>query len=170
MGSGDWVAPVLGIGVLAVGGLFLLPSLLKAVKGEEEETTTNGNGNGDTVIITEKTPVIKPPFVDLGDLVQDIGGLDDVYLITDEDFDKLDIGKRDKRWLNRQRKIRDERLGRVIYGDFYPPGGVILPFAGFGGVNTVSPYGQGTTNEFQRLPWAESASRSNTQKNTINLY
>lgn len=167
MGSGDWVAPVLGIGVLAVGGLFLLPSLLKAVRSEEEET--NGNGNGDTtVVISEEPPVIKQPFVDLGDLVEDIRGTDDVYLITDEDFDKLDIGKRDKKWLNRQRKIRDERLGRVIYGDFYPPGGVIFPFAGY--VNTVSPYGQGTTSEFQRLPWAESASRSNTQKNTINLY
>lgn len=149
---------VLAIGALGLGAIFLLPKLMKQ---------ESPRGDINYYYEESEAPRAKLPLVDLGDVVSTTGDNDDVYLITDEDFRKLDIGKKDRRWLNRERKLRDARLERVLYGD-NPNMPYILPFAGM--VNTISPYGQGSAKEFIRLPGGSDQSLVNTQKNTINLY
>jgi hypothetical protein len=93
-----------------------------------------------------------------------IRGTDETYLITDEDYSKLDIGT--KKPLNMSQKLKDAKLQRVVYGDDTSSFG--NTFAGF--VNTVNPYGQGPARELMRLPGSEGFSRSNTKGNTLNLY
>ncbi len=160
MAGSDSMVAVLAIGALGLGAIFLLPKLMK-------QESPRGDIN---YYYEEDVPRTRLPLVDLGDVVSTTGDNDDVYLITDEDFRKLDIGKKDRRWLNRERKLKDARLERVLYGD-NPNMPYILPqFAGAYNVNTVSPYGQGSAKEFIRLPGASDQSLVNTQKNTINLY
>lgn len=162
--SNSWLMPTLLVGGLAIGGIFFLPTIIRAMK--------ESNGDVQEVPSPEEilipAPRYKLPLVDLSDLVNDIGAEDDAYIITDDDFDKLDIGKKDKRFLNRRRKIRDARLERVLYGDNPDRPYIIPTFSGF--VNSVNPYGQGQAKELVRLASSESMSRSNTQKNTLNLY
>lgn len=181
--SSNLLLGLVAVGGLALGAYFLIPRIMGS---------SNGNGNGyskDDLITKEEAEELAykvgregslkgielgreyerkhRPFHGIGDLVEGVGGTDDVYLITDEDFDKLDIGKKDRRWLNVKRKLRDARLEKVLYGDDWDKP-YIIPFAG--NVNTISPYGQVPSPEFQRIGWAEGESRTNTQKNTLNLY
>ncbi|HKG88803.1 MAG TPA: hypothetical protein VKA95_10785 [Nitrososphaeraceae archaeon] len=176
--SNDWIMPVIMVGGLAIGGIMLLPSIMKSVKGgnngydEDEDYIPLSRAEEATKAVAMRAfeEGRKLPLVDLDDLVPKfrVGrDDDDAYLITDEDFRKLDIGKKDRRWLNRQRKLKDARLERVLYGDD-PSRPLILPFAG--AVNTVTPYGLAPSPEFTRLAGAEGLSRSNTRGNTVNLY
>lgn len=174
MGSNDLLLGLVAIAGLGIGAYFLIPKIMGS---------SNGNGNGKGYLTKEEAEELayemarsgweegrkSKPFHGVGDLVEGVGGTDDVYLITDEDFDKLDIGKKDRKWLNVKRKLRDARIEKVLYGDdFERP--LILPNSFSGNVNTVSPYGQVPSPEFQRIGWSESMSRTNTQKNTLNLY
>jgi hypothetical protein len=95
-----------------------------------------------------------------------IRGTDETYLITDEDYSKLDIATQQQKPLNMSQKIKDAKMQRVVYGDSGSSFG--NTFAGF--VNTVNPYGQGPARELMRLPGSEGFSRSNTKGNTLNLY
>lgn len=171
--SNDWIMPVIMVGGLAIGGIMLLPSIMKMTKkgGYEDEDyipLSKAEEATKEVAMRAFEEGRKLPLVDLDDVVPKyrVGG-DDAYLITDEDFSKLDIGKKDRRWLNRQRKIKDARLERVLYGDD-PTRPLIMPFAG--AANTVTPYGLAPSPEFTRLPGSEDRSKSNTFKNTVNLY
>jgi hypothetical protein len=171
MGSNDWIMPVLLTGGLAIGGIMLLPTIMKSIKGgnyEEDE---------DYIPLSKAEKAVKDvamqafdegrklPLVDIPDIYGIGRGDDDAYLITDEDFRKLDIGKKDRRWLNRERKLKDARMERVLYGDSARP---FIPFAG--NVNTVSPYGLAPSPEFVRLSGSLDNSKSNTRGNTLNLY
>jgi len=148
MGESEWILPLLGIGGLAIGGLLVLPNFMKK---------------------EEYIPRIKDPYMEDYEepsrLPLVIGEPNDAYVITDEDFDKLDIGKKDRKFLNRQRKLRDAKLERVVYGDNRDMEVVPSYF-----VNTVSPYGQGPAPEFTRLVGPADLSNTNTRTNTINLY
>lgn len=159
MASNDWVLPVVTLGGLAIGGILLFPTIMKSMKkgyGDDEE------GYFPMLEEYEEEPRLRIPLVGTRDIY---GDGDDAYLITDEDFNKLDIGKKDKKWLNRQRKLKDARLERVLYGD-----NTFMPTMFAGMVNTVSPYGQGPAKEFTRLPGFSDQSRVNTRSNTVNLY
>ena len=96
-------------------------------------------------------------------MMNKIRGNDETYLITDESFSKLDIGKKP---LNMAQKMKDAKTQRVVYGD--TSSGIGSTFAGF--VNTVSPYGQGPSRELTRLGGFSDQSRVNTFGNSINLY
>lgn len=88
-----------------------------------------------------------------------IGNDDDVYLVSDDqDTTKIDI----TRPKNMHRKLKDMKMKKVMYGDKNNT------FSGF--VNTISPYGQGLSNELTRLPGFSDQSRVNTFSNSINLY
>ena len=180
MASNDWIMPVLLTGGLAIGGIMLLPTLMKSL-GKGSTGTSQDSYSPEEVeefmtkykedILSNpdafRTPP-KIPLVEIPDIFR-IGRPeeDDAYLITDEDFRRLDIGKKDRRFLNRQRKLKDARLERVLYGDNTNQP-YILPFSG--NVNTVSPYGLAPSKEFTRLSGSEGLSRSNTRGNTLNLY
>ena len=170
MSESDWILPLLGIGGLAIGGLLVLPNFMKSAKAEgpvvidDDYDLIEANRRArrrqyeedfaDPYTFSNRLPlVIGTPDKD-----------DSAYIITDEDFDKLDIGKKDKKYLNKQRKLKDARLERVVYGDNMP---YTVP-SYF--TNTVSPYGQGPAHEFTRLASPESLSRTNTRTNTLNLY
>ena len=187
MVESDWILPVLGLGGLAIGGLLILPKL-KGLDlgfddgGEAPSIAEQGMSALDLELEARRklkelreleeeeeereleTNTSRVPFL--------IGRQpDDAYVITDEDFDKLDIGKKDRAFLNRQRKLRDARLERVVYGD-NDINSMMLPTPTISSyfVNTFSPYGQGPAREFQRLPNPEGLSRTNTRTNTVNLY
>jgi hypothetical protein len=104
-------------------------------------------------------------------VLNNIRGTDETYLITDEDYSKLDIGTKQRQRktpLNMSQKLKDAKLQRVVYGDDTGGSSFGNTFAGF--VNTVNPYGQGPARELMRLPGSEGFSRSNTKGNTLNLY
>lgn len=178
MASNDWVGPVFALGVIGIGGALLLPTIMKSLRNSEEPEEdviplsaaeqaiqdTSSKSFEEGLALGKKNPDV--PIVDLSDLVDDIGAKDDAYLISDEDFDRLDISKRDRRFLNKRRKIRDARLERVLYGDNMPQPYIYASYA----ANSVNPYGVGPYREFGKLGWSESQSRVNTQKNTVNLY
>jgi hypothetical protein len=176
LAQNDWIMPVLLTGGLAIGGIMLLPTIMKSVKGnryEDEEdyiplSRAEEAAKEAARVAAEEAfeQGRKLPLVDIPDIYGIGRGDDDAYLITDEDFRKLDIGKKDRRWLNRERKLKDARMERVLYGDSARPS--FIPFAG--NVNTVSPYGLAPSPEFVRLSGAEGLSRSNTRGNTLNLY
>ena len=161
--------PLLAIGGLAIGAAVLLPSLLN--RGGESVDYERAIEMARKLRQSDKRREelgMYPPDRDRLPLLMGGGKQeDDAYLITDEDFSKLDIGKKDRRWLNKERKIRDARLERVVYGDSMslPP-----PPAQSFFVNTVSPYGQGPAHEFTRLTHPQDMSRTNTRTNTVNLY
>lgn len=162
--------PLLAIGGLAIGAVVLLPSLLN--KGEESVDYERAIEMARKLRQADKRREelgMYPPDRDRVPLL--VGGKqeDDTYLITDDDFSKLDIGRKDRRWLNKERKIRDARLERVVYGDSsmsLPPPPMMQSFF----TNTVSPYGQGPAHEFTRLGRPQDLSSTNTRTNTINLY
>ena len=181
MGESDWILPVLGLGGLAIGGLLIYPKLKGLDLGFDEEAPSIAE-QGMSALDLELEARRK--LKELRELEEEeeereletntsrvpllIGRQpDDAYVITDEDFDKLDIGKKDRAFLNRQRKLRDARLERVVYGD-----DIMLqtPTISSYFVNTFSPYGQGPAHEFQRLPRPEGLSNTNTRTNTVNLY
>lgn len=167
MGESDWILPVLGLGGLAIGGLLVLPSFMKN-KDEMGPIEAQGYEALDREIEArkklrelreleaEETAPSRIPLM--------LGEPNNAYVITDEDFDKLDIGKKDRSFLNKQRKLRDAKLERVVYGDNNMD---IVP-SYF--VNTISPYGQGPAHEFTRLVGPQDLSNTNTRTNTINLY
>jgi hypothetical protein len=178
MGESDWILPVLGIGGLAIGAIMVLPGFMKNAKGEEPTILGPTSGLDDAERFleeAEKREEIRRRAIELERSAQSnypsssripmlLGEPNDAYVITDEDFDKLDIGKKDKRFLNRQRKLRDAKLERVVYGDNRD-----LEVSSYF-VNTVSPYGQGPSPEFTRLVGPQDNSNTNTRTNTINLY
>lgn len=183
MGESDWILPVLGIGGLAIGAIMVLPSFMKnrdiggPILSSEEDLTAAERYLAEQERNLEAKRKLRQlqyeedfaqPYTFSNRLPLLVGAPDkddDAYVITDEDFDKLDIGKKDRRFLNKQRKLRDAKLERVVYGDNSPFGTVPSYF-----VNTVSPYGQGPSHEFTRLSNPEGLSNTNTRTNTINLY
>jgi len=176
MSESDWILPVLGIGGLAIGGLLVLPSFMKS---REEESMGPIESQGYDALDRElearrklaelrelrDREVREPSYSNRIPLMIGQPYDDDAYVITDEDFDKLDIGKKDRRFLNKQRKLKDARLERVVYGD-----NGLMPIVPSYFVNTVSPYGQGPSYEFTRLVGPQDNSNTNTRTNTINLY
>jgi hypothetical protein len=179
MGSNDALLAILAIGGLGVGAIMFLPQLMKGNKDEERymgPIEEQGWAQLDREI-EAKRRLRELRALDSDDLAYHptrriplmIGQpQDDAYLITDEDFKRLDIGKKDRRFLNTNRKIRDAQLERVVYGDEIDRGYAVPVGSYFS--NTVSPYGQGSANEFTRLPGASDLSKVNTRGNTLNLY
>ena len=173
MGESEWILPLLGIGGLAIGAIMVLPNFMKEKNGNGGPTVIDDTGYYDMLEENRRARRrqydrdFDDPYTFGNRLPLIVGSPDkddSAYIITDEDFDKLDIGKKDKKYLNKQRKIKDARLERVVYGDNMP---YTVP-SYF--VNTVSPYGQGPAHEFTRLPGGEDLSKTNTRTNTINLY
>ena len=171
MSENDWILPVLGIGGLAIGAIMVLPGFMKNARAEEPDFSEAER----LLSIAEKTEDLRRRAKEAERRAQSdynsnsripmlLGEPNDAYIISDEDFDKLDIGKKDRRFLNKQRKLRDAKLERVVYGDNRD-----LEVSSYF-VNTVSPYGQGPSPEFTRLIGPQELSNTNTRTNTINLY
>ena len=170
MGDNEWILPLLGLGGLAIGGLLVLP-MMKNGKEEYNEPTVIEDYDILEANRRARQRQYERDFAEpytFGNRLPLIAGTpdkdDSAYIITDEDFDRLNIGKKDRKYLNKERKLKDARLERVVYGDNMP---YTVP-SYF--VNTVSPYGQGPAHEFTRLAAPESLSRTNTRTNTLNLY
>ena len=184
MGESEWILPLLGIGGLAIGAIMVLPSFMKKEYDDGGPTTIDYSESERYLDEAEKMLDLKrrarrlqyesdlqQPYTFSNRLPLVIGSPDkddSAYIITDEDFDRLDIGKKDRRYLNKQRKLKDARLERVVYGDNRDLE-VSIPSESYF-VNTVSPYGQGPAHEFTRLASPESLSKTNTRTNTVNLY
>ncbi len=174
MSESEWILPILGIGGLAIGGLLVLPSFMKSKEDEGYMGPIESQGY-DALDRELEARRKLAELRELRDREENVPTriplllgrpADDAYVITDEDFDKLDIGKKDRKFLNKQRKLRDARLERVVYGD----NGGMMPVVPSYFVNTVSPYGQGPSPEFTRLVGPQDNSNTNTSTNTINLY
>ena len=173
MSENDWILPVLGIGGLAIGAIMVLPGFMK-----NKDEIGMGPIESQGYEALDRELAARRKLAELRELERStqsdypnripmlLGEPNDAYIISDEDFDKLDIGKKDKRFLNRQRKLRDAKLERVVYGDNRDLEVTVPSYF----VNTVSPYGQGPSPEFTRLVGPQDNSNTNTRTNTINLY
>lgn len=182
MAGNDTLLAMLAIGGLGIGAIMFLPQLMKSRDEPSFDEAERYLEQAEKLREIQRRAEALDP--DRGPIPINARDLDyhptrriplmigqpedDAYIITDEDFKRLDIGKKDRRYLNKNRKIRDAQLERVVYGDELDRGYAVPVGSYFS--NTVSPYGQGPANEFTRLPGASDLSRVNTKGNTINLY
>ncbi len=156
-GNSKWLLPAVALGSMAFGAILLHPIMKKLdIFDDDDHGRWRGGRHGK-----------KRKYRDIGQLVSDLDDNDEAYIITDEDFSHLDIAKKP---LNLNRKIKEGKVERVLYGDKMMADKPVINTTFSGYVNTVSPYGQGPAREFTRLQGAESLSRSNTRGNTLNLY
>ena len=111
MGENGWILPLLGIGGLAIGGLLVLPNFMK--KDDYGPTPVDYSESDRYLAESERMldrnrrarrlqyeEDLQEPYT-FGNRIPLIAGSpdkdDSAYIITDEDFDRLDIGKKDRR-------------------------------------------------------------------------
>lgn len=111
-------------------------------------------------ILVNKFYLAVSPEVDLVDIVRHLKEDEKAYVITEGDFDYLDINRKERKMLNRYRRLTPDNSARVVYG---------LDLANSSYVNAITPFGYGKHQQFARLGQGEQT-LSNTDRNTINLY
>lgn len=179
MASGnDLLLTLTTVGGLGIAAFLLLPPILKKINGEQEEeeetideTVTDAMEEPETGRITRRVIYRKKPtsVVNLNELIDRNFG-EKQYLITDKDFDYLDINKKERRTLNKYHKLIVPQDDRIIYGDRGDRPLVIPQYYSQGYyVNSITPSGLVPNTEFTRLP-NENQTNLNTRKNTISLY
>lgn len=178
-GANDLLLTLTAVGGLGLAAFILLPPMMRRINGEDEDTISeeidetmadamedNENGRTTRRVMYRRRPT---SVVNLNELIDRNFG-DKQYLITDKDFDYLDINKKEKRTLDKYHKLITAGDNRIIYGDRGDRPLVIPQY--YGGsyyVNSITPGGLVPSTEFTRLP-NENQTNLNTRRNTISLY
>lgn len=175
-GANDLLLTLTAVGGLGIAAFILLPPILKNIRDEDsiseeiDETMADSMEDSENGRTTRRIMYRKRPtsVVNLNELIDRNFG-EKQYLITDKDFDYLDINKKERKTLDKYHKLITAGDNRIIYGDRGDRPLVIPQYYGSYYVNSITPSGLVPSTEFTRLP-NENQTNLNTRRNTISLY